>query len=473
MTPPATGAPQRPAARRRIVEPAPPGPRGPRAFVRNLSVASAGSALVAAIFGCTGPALIIIDGASANGLSPEQTATWIFGVYVFGGLISLVLATSYRQPVVGAYSIPGAVLAVGALGSHSFAEMAGAYVVAALLVLVLGLSGAVRRVMSWLPLPIIMAMIAGALINFAVGVLDAGREAPWIVAAAVAGFLVSTRFLPRVPGVLGALVCGAAAAAATGAFGAPATEVALTAPQPVVPGFDAGAVLAVSVPLAVLIVGAENAQAIGVLITERYRPPMNAMTIASGVFGLLASPFGAHSANIAGPMTAICAAPGSGPRAGRYTAAVVNGVLFAAFGVLAGAAVGLVTALPSQLISAVAGLAMVTVLVSALQRAFSGGRFQIGAFFALVIAMSGVTAFGISAPFWALVGGVLASLVLETGHFRGRDREGALGADETDGHEGAESADGDEAGAAAPASPGKHGRDERSASGERPEPARE
>ncbi len=419
-----------PTERRRIVEPAPRGPRRLRALLASMSVSSLGSALVATIFGCTGPALIIIDGAAANGLTPEQTATWIFGVYVFGGLVSLVLATYYRQPIVGAYSIPGAVLAVGALDSFSLAEMVGAYVVAGLLVLVLGFSGAVRRVMSWLPLPIIMAMIAGALIEFAVGVLDAGREAPWIVAAAVAGYLVSTRLTPRIPGVLAALACGGVAAAATGAFGAPATEVALTAPQPVIPAFDAGAVLAVSVPLAVLIVGAENAQAIGVLITERYRPPMNAMTIASGLFGLLASPFGAHSANIAGPMTAICAAPGAGPRAGRFAAAVVNGVLFTVFGVVAGAAVGLVTALPAQLISAVAGLAMVTVLVSALQQGFSGGRFQVGAFFALVIAMSGVTAFGISAPFWALVGGVLASLMLETSHFRGRGTDDR--ADDTD-----------------------------------------
>ncbi|GAB3464511.1 benzoate/H(+) symporter BenE family transporter [Streptomonospora sediminis] len=446
MTAAAAGAQAPRANRRRLIEPGPPGRRGPRAFGGNLSVAAASSALVAAIFGCTGPALIIIDGAAANGLGPAQTASWIFGVYVFGGLVSLVLATYYRQPIVGAYSIPGAVLAVDALGAHSLAEMVGAYVVAGLLVLVLGLSGAVRRVMSWLPLPIIMAMIAGALIDFAIGVLDAGSEAPWIVAAAVAGFLLSTRFLPRIPGVIAALVCGAIAAAATGAFGAPASDVALTAPQPVLPVFDAGAVLAVAVPLAVLVVGAENAQAIGVLITERYRPPMNAMTITSGVMGLLAAPFGAHSANIAGPMTAICASPESGKRAGRYVAAVLNGVLFVAFGVLAGAAVGLVTALPPQLISAVAGLAMVAVLVNALQRSFSSGRFQIGAFFALAIAMSGVTAFGISAPFWALVGGVVVSLVLETGHFRNRAQqqpEGENAEDAEDAEDSEKTADAD------------------------------
>lgn len=407
-----------------VVEPGHPVGAGVRGLAPRLSVASAGSALVAAVFGCTGPALIVINGAEQHGLSAVETSSWIFGIYVFGGLISLVMAVRYRQPIVGAYSIPGAVLVVDALGSYSLSELVGAYLVASVLVLLLGATGAVRRVMAWLPLPVIMAMIAGALMNFAVDVVDAGRVAPWTVAAAVAGYLVSSRFLPRLPGVVAALVCGAGAAALSGGIGGTSTAMALTVPAPVVPGFDAGAVLAVAIPLAVLVIGAENAQAIGVLITERYRPPVNAMTIVSGVGGLLAAAFGGHSANIAGPMTAICSAPGAGPREGRYAAAVVNGLLFIAFGLTAGLAVTAVTLLPAELVATVAGLAMIPVLIAALKGAFGAERFPIGAFFALVIAMSGVTVFGVSSPFWALIGGVAASLVLETGDFRARVKEG-------------------------------------------------
>lgn len=386
-----------------------------------MSFASAGSAVVSAVFGCTGPALIVINGAEANGLSPVETSSWIFAIYVFGGLVSLIMATYYRQPIVGSFSIPGAVLVVSVLGSYTMGEMVGAYIVASLLVFLLGVSGAVRRVMSWLPLPIIMAMIAGALMSFAIDVIDAAFEAPWIVIAALAGFLVSTRFLPRVPGVLAGLVCGAIAAATTGSIGGGESAVELTAPALITPSFDIGVIVAVAIPLAVLAMGAENAQAIGVLFTERYRPPMNAMTIICGVGGLLAAPFGGHNTNMAGPMTAICASPESGPHESRYTGAVLNGVLFGSFGALAGLAVGVITALPGELVAAVAGLAMITVLVTSLQGAFKGARFQIGAFFALVIALSDVTVFGISAPFWALLGGVLASLVLESSHFRARE----------------------------------------------------
>jgi benzoate membrane transport protein len=287
-----------------------------------------------------------------------------------------------------------------------------------LLVLVLGLTGLIRKVAAWLPVPIVMAMIAGALIRFGTGVVDAGVSTPAIVLAAVVGYLLLTRFIKTVPGVVGALVFGVIAALVTGAFGSAGADIALSAPQLVAPTFDVNAILAVGLPLAVLVIGAENAQATGVLMAEGYRPPVNAMTLISGVGGMLASVFGGHNANIAGPMTAICSSEQAGEnREGRYVATVVNGVLFALFGLFAGAAVALVSTLPATLIAAVAGLAMIGVLISAFRGAFGAPGFQSGALAALVIAMSGVTILNISSPFWALLGGVLVSLAVESKDF--------------------------------------------------------
>ncbi|MEP1584321.1 MAG: benzoate/H(+) symporter BenE family transporter, partial [Marinobacter sp.] len=94
-------------------------------------------------------------------------------------------------------------------------------------------------------------------------------------------------------------------------------------------------------------------------------------------------------------------------------ATVVNGVLFCAFGLFAGAAVPFILALPKALIGAVAGLAMIGVLIAAFQHAFSkAAGHQIGAMVALLVAMSGISLFGISSPFWALVFGILVSLML-------------------------------------------------------------
>ncbi|WP_283164055.1 MULTISPECIES: benzoate/H(+) symporter BenE family transporter [unclassified Marinobacter] len=200
----------------------------------------------------------------------------------------------------------------------------------------------------------------------------------------------------------------------TGSVEPAAVNIAFVFPELTTPTFTLNGFLAISIPLAALVLGAENAQAICVLMAERYAPPVNAMTTISGIGGMVTGFLGGHNANIAGPMTAICSSEQAGDdRSQRYGATVVNGILFCAFGLFAGAAVPFILALPKALIGTVAGLAMIGVLVAAFQQAFSKPLgHQIGAMVALLVAMSGISLFGISSPFWALVFGIVISLLL-------------------------------------------------------------
>lgn len=402
-------------AKRRLIEPGPGIASGLRDLPRHLNLKTFSAGLVAAIFGCTGPALIVIGAAEQGGLTNAQTVSWLFAIYVLGGVISLLLALHYKQPVNGAYSIPGAALIAGTLASFSFDQAVGAFIMAGVLVLLLGVTGLIGKVMRWLPMPIVMAMIAGALIRFATGTVTAVQAAPLVAGLAVAAFFISMRVTRTVPPVLTALVVGLIAAAMTGAFQKTSVDVSLVLPTLTMPTFTLDAFLAIAVPLAILVIGAENAQATGVLMAEGYKPPVNAMTVISGIGGILAGVLGGHNANIAGPMTAICSSDQAGEnKEGRYAATFVNGVLFGLFGLVAGTAVPLVLAMPSTLIAVVAGLAMISVLLAAFQSAFSPRlSHQTGAFVALIVAMSNMTLFGISAPFWALVFGVVASALTE------------------------------------------------------------
>ena len=89
-------------------------------------------------------------------------------------------------------------------------------------------------------------------------------------------------------------------------------------------------------------------------------------------------------------------------------------MLFGSFGIFAGVAVPLIMALPGPLIGAVAGLAMIGVLLSAFQSAFDKrAGYQIGAFVALIVAMSNISILNISAPFWALAAGAAVSVLIE------------------------------------------------------------
>lgn len=380
-----------------------------------IGIKTASAGLVAAIFGCSGPALIVIGAAQTGNLTPGQTVAWLLAIYGLGGLISLVMGLYYKIPITGAYSIPGAALVAGSLTAFPFEQAVGAFLMAGAIVFLLGVTGLIGKVMRWLPMPIVMAMIAGALIRFGIGAVKAVEALPVVAGLAMIAFFLSWRFVRTVPPVLSALVVGLVAVAFTGSFQASDAAISFVAPEFTSPVFTLDAFFAIAIPLAILVVGAENAQAIGVLYAEGYKPPVNAMTVISGVGGMLAGLMGGHNANIAGPMTAICSSEQAGEnKAGRYAATVVNGVLFGAFGIFAGVAVPLVMTLPGPLIGAVAGLAMIGVLLSAFQSAFDkSAGYQLGAFVALIVAMANISILSISAPFWALLAGALISFLIE------------------------------------------------------------
>jgi benzoate membrane transport protein len=75
----------------------------------------------------------------------------------------------------------------------------------------------------------------------------------------------------------------------------------------------------------------------------------------------------------------------------------------AAFGA---ALVALFAALPEVLITAVAGLALIGPLTGALGAALGEERDRAAAVVTLVVTASGLTLFGIGAPFWGLAGGI-------------------------------------------------------------------
>lgn len=249
--------------------------------------------------------------------------------------------------------------------------------------------------------------------------------------AAIIGFFLLPRIVKQIPPVIGATVLAVIAMIVTGVHFS--TEgIRYIPPRFVAPHFILDGLLGVALPLAVLVIGAENSQAIGVLIAQGYKPPINVMTIISGIGGIVSGLVGAHNANIAGPMTAICSSDAAGDDPDvRYAASIINGLTFGGFGLVASLAVGLVNALPPSIVAILAGLAMVNVLIQAFQLAFCDKRFQVSTFFALVTASSGITLFQIGSSFWALVFGVLVAFIVAPEDFKHREEDSEAEAEST------------------------------------------
>lgn len=386
-----------------------------RPSLRDVNKDTVSAAIVASIFGCVATSLIIIASGNDADLTTAQTASWLTAAWFFGGALGFVIALNTRQPISGAWSIPGAVMLASALKDVSFAEAVGAYFVSGVLVLILGLTGFVNVVMRFIPMPVIMAMIAGALMRFATGVISALEELPLVVAPTVIAYFVAARFIRQVHPVVVAVIVAVIATVATGSTNEAVATSGFMLPLFTIPEFSLSAVLAISLPLTILVIGAENAQAAGVLIAEGYRPPVKKMTIFSGIGGMVSSFFGGPNANIAGPMTAICASDASGKdKRSRYMASAINGLICLTFGALSSIAVGWISAIPISIVMAVAGLAMIGVLTQSLEFAFmKNTNARTGAFVALVVALSEISLFGVSAPLWALIAGSVIAYVVD------------------------------------------------------------
>ncbi len=397
------------------------GPELPREVGRNLrdlpryaNASTLGAGFVAALLGATGPVLLVYQAASGAGYEDAVISSWFFAIFVGGGLLSLVLALVYREPICGAYPIAGSALLVTVLGEYSLSEAVGAFLVSGVLVTLLGVTGLFDAVMDRVPNEVLMGALAGILLPFGIEVFALLPSQPFLVGSMVAAYLVGVRFVRVVPPALLALVAGFVVAGASGRVEVGELDLALSGPVLVAPSFDWGAVVSIAVPLTLLAVATQNAPGVGILRANGYRPPTNAITIFSGIGSILTAPLVGNGVNIAAPMTAVCAGPDSHPTPeGRYAATVVQGILFVAFGLAGATVISLIGALPPALIAGVAGLTLLPVILQALRLSVGGENYTLAAGLALLVGASGLSIFGINSTFWALVVGVALAKALE------------------------------------------------------------
>lgn len=379
------------------------------------------NAFVAFLFAASAPVAIILAAGTRGGLSETDLASWIFAAFAVNGALSIGMSVAYRQPLAFFWTIPGTVLVGAALQSLSLAEVIGAYVMTAFLLLVLGLTGWVRVVMDRLPMPIIMGMVAGVFVQFGLDWIRAFTTDFVLVAAMTTTFFVLTA-MPRAqklfPPMIGVLLVALAVLFLQGNVEAgaatPESTPIFAAPSIYWPQFSVAAALELVVPLAITVIAAQNAQGIVILRAAGHHPPVDAITTACGGASLITAMLGSVSTCLTGPSNAILVSSGRVER--HWIAAVLLGVLAILFGVFAPLVTSLLLATPAALLSTLAGLALLRTLQAAFQTSF-GNSFSLGALVAFLVTLAGVPVMNIGAPFWGLVFGVLASFLMERDAF--------------------------------------------------------
>jgi len=383
---------------------------------RDLGPLYAANGLIGMIFSATGPVAVILAVGTAGGLSPAELASWIFGVFFLNGLLTVLACWLYRQPLAFFWTIPGTVLVGPALSHLSWPEVVGAFYATGVLMLVLGLSGWVRRAMAAVPMPIVMGMVAGVFLRFGTDLVHALRDDLIVAGPMVLAFLLlSVRPRAWAPPIIVALLVGAVIIALTGRFDpGPGTEQVLAAPVWQAPVWSTQAMIELVVPLAITVLVVQNGQGVAVLRAARHEAPINVVTIACGIWSLLAAGVGAVSSCLTGPTNALLSA--SGERSRQYTGGICCGLLAMGFGLFAPMFTRLMLAAPAAFIATLAGLAMLRVLQAAFVTAFRT-RFTLGALVTFVVTIADVSVLNIGAAFWGLLAGLVVSFLLERHDF--------------------------------------------------------
>ncbi|MCR8629957.1 benzoate/H(+) symporter BenE family transporter [Paenibacillus radicis (ex Xue et al. 2023)] len=370
--------------------------------------------ILSALMACTGGAILIIDTANAAGFSRPQLISWIFAVYFIGGLLNLILPLIYKIPIAGAHSITVAAFLSTAAAGYSLSELAGSYMLAGVVIAIVGVSGLFVKWLRYIPRPMLDAMLAGLVLNYIVKMVPAFKQAPIIGLFALTGFLVMPKISQKIPPIIGVLAFGIIGLSVSSSF-PPLNEALFVWPQPIAPTFSLQAFVSITIPVAILILSNDIAVALAALKKNDYELPVNKVLVISGLATCLVGFFGGHAATVGGMMSAVCSQEEVGPRHKRYWAAVVSGSLVLLFGVFAWGTVLLIEILPLHFITIIAGFTLVGVLLNSLQSAFSETSYRYSTLFAFAIAVSNVTFLGVAAPVWSLVCGVLIAKILGEG----------------------------------------------------------
>jgi len=384
-------------------------------MLRDISLSAIVAGFVAVLVGFTSSVVIVFQAAAALGATPAQTTSWVLALGLGMGLTSLGLSLRYRQPVLTAWSTPGAAVLVTAGVGVGMGEAVGAFMLCALLIIAAGASGWFERVMNRIPQGLAAALLAGVLARFALDAFLSLRTQFALVGAMLAVYLLGRRLWPRyaVPGVLAA---GIAVAALQGQLHLGGIDWQLAKPVFTMPVFSLSAAVGIALPLFVVTMASQNLPGVAAQRANGYQTPVSPVIATTGVAGLLLAPFGGYAFNLAAITAAICMGrEAHEDPAKRYTAAAMAGVFYLAVGLLGGAVVGLIAAFPKELVLAVAGFALLGTIGTGLSVAMKDDASREASLITFLVTLSGLTLWRIGSPFWGVVAGTIA---LAVQHFR-------------------------------------------------------
>jgi benzoate membrane transport protein len=371
---------------------------------------------LAAIVGYASTFTLVLAALTAAGASPQQAGSGLMSVCIAIGILNIVVSTRIKLPVSFAWSTPGVafILTVGE-PVGGFPAVAGAFLVAAALIVLTGLIKPLARAIAAIPAPIANAMLAGMLLTLCLAPIKAVAEMPAFALPILLAWIIGLRFAKRYAVPIAVVVTGIMLATTTH-LPAGALDGSWPSLVPVMPVFTLDAIVRIGLPLYVVTMASQNLPGLAVMRANGYDLKPAPLFIMTGLASAATAFFGGHSSNLAAITAAICAGPEAHPdKNRRWPAPAAAGVVYLLLALGASLAAAFIAASPPLLIQAVAGLALLSSLAAALSGALVAEETRLPAILTFVTTASGITIAGVGAPFWGLVAGIGMIVVLRLG----------------------------------------------------------
>lgn len=381
-------------------------------LLKDLSLPAVVAGFLAVLVSYSGPLAIFFQAGASAGISSDMMTSWVWAISVGAGISGIVLSIWLRAPIVTAWSAPGTALLVTLFPELSLNEAIGAYISAAIMIFIIGISGTFDAFVRAIPKGIAAGMMAGILFQFGVGAFTAIETTPALAIGMLISYVVFRRLFPKYTLVL-LLISGVILAVALEGASLSGVRWSFAVPQIIQPEWTLSATLSFAIPLVLVSLTGQFLPGMAILQSAGY--PVKAKPII-GITSLVSLPmafFGGITTVVAAITAAICTGKDAHEDPSRrYIAGVFNGVFYLVGGLFAGTIVSLFTSLPAAFVAVLAGLALLGAIAGNLFSALEEPSHREASLITFVVTASGMSLFGLSSAFWGVVIGYFCYLVL-------------------------------------------------------------
>jgi len=241
--------------------------------------------LVAVLVGFTSSAAIIFSALQSLSADVGIVDSWFLVLGLGMGVSTLGLSLYYKQPILTAWSTPGAAIMVTGLNGMSIDVAVGAFIFSSVMLVLVGLSGIFNKLVKVIPNSIAGALLAGVLTPFALNALQSFDSNLILGLVMLGSFIISQVILPRYS-VLITLVLGVLVVVIQNQGPPIPFNLTLASPVWVTPSFSLAAIISLGIPLFVVTMASQNLPGIAALRAANYQAPASPLVGWTGFTGL-------------------------------------------------------------------------------------------------------------------------------------------------------------------------------------------